>query len=342
MKKTLRCIFVMLMLVHGIGMVAADSVAAYKKYIPEIHATLRARYELATESGDARFQVRNARVNLNGYVTDFLSYFMRVDFCNRGKVTVMDAYATLRPSERLQVMMGQMRVPLSVDPSRAVNRYWVVNRPFLSKDLWSSRKVGLKGRYRFNLGKAPAYVEGGVFSSASTTTQDTWSKSYTFGVIGVVTLGDFTPEAGFQSNEVSNVRINNWDASLTWRNGLWEAEAEVLYKHYTHKAAAATKAYNFMARRFFPIKCRWANRVSVDLRFDGMTDNCDGDKGEDGRLLVTRTARKRITVGSTLAYISLPVKAHLRLNYEQFFHSESHVWTPADGNKLSLELMVHF
>ncbi|MDE6498508.1 MAG: hypothetical protein K2L21_07600, partial [Muribaculaceae bacterium] len=173
-------------------------------------------------------------------------------------------------------------------------------------------------------------------------TQDTWSKNYTFGIIGVATFGDFTPEAGFQSNEVSEVRVNNWNASLTWRSGLWEAEGEFLYKHYTRHAAEPVKAYNFMARRFFPIRSKWANRVSVDLRFDGMTDNCDGKTDEAGNLIVTKTARKRLTLGSTLAYINLPIKAHLRLNYEQYFHGSSHASTPADDNKLSLELMLHF
>ncbi|MDE6497488.1 MAG: porin, partial [Muribaculaceae bacterium] len=175
----LRRFLAILTLVSCVGAMRADSTDTYKKYIPEVHATLRARYELDTETGDARFQVRNARVNLNGYVTDFLSYFLRADFCDRGKVNVLDAFATFRPSSRLQVMMGQMRVPLSVDASRAVNQYWFVNRAFPGKDMWSSRKVGLKARYHFNIRQSPAYVEGGLFSSASTITQDTWSKNYT-------------------------------------------------------------------------------------------------------------------------------------------------------------------
>lgn len=37
-----------------------------------------------------------------------------------------------------------------------------------------------------------------------------------------------------------------------------------------------------------------------------------------------------------------PVKAHVRLNYEQYFHDGGHVASPADGNKLCVELMVHF
>ena len=80
----------MAMLPAGAAAADADSVS---RYIPEVHATLRTRYEVATESGEARFQVRNARVNMNGDVTDFLGYFLRADFCDRGSFKMLDAYA---------------------------------------------------------------------------------------------------------------------------------------------------------------------------------------------------------------------------------------------------------
>lgn len=320
----------------------ADSTKTANKYIPEVHTTLRARYEVATADGDGRFQVRNARVNMKGYITDFLGYFLRADFCDRGNIKMLDAYAIFKPSKPVQVMFGQMRVPLSVDASRAVNAYWFTNRSFPGRDMWTSRKVGIKSRYSFSLGKAPAFIEGGVFSSASTSAQTGWSKNYTFGIIGAVTCGDFTPEIGFQSNKPGKVRINNWDASLTWLHGPWEAEAEFLYKIYTNDAAESVKAFNLMGRRFFPLRSPYANRISLDLRYDYAGNNCDGALNDEGKLYVTQTERHRITVGTTVAYLRGPVKAHVRLNYEQYFHSAEHVNSPADANKLCLELMLHF
>lgn len=321
---------------------ASDSISSFKKYLPEIHATMRARYELSTADGTGRFQVRNARVNLKGNVSDYLGYFLRVDFCDRGAIRLQDAYGIFSPTQKWKIMMGQMRVPLSVDASRAVNTYWFSNRSLANRDQWTSRKVGAKARYSFNIAKLPAFVEGGVFSSASTTAQTTWSKDYTYGIIGAITLGDFMPEIGFQSNMLGTTRCNLWNASVTWVHGPWEAETEFLYKIYTNKGAKDTKAFNLMGRRFFPIRSPYANRLSLDLRFDCATDNCDGLRGEDGRLLVTLTGRKRITAGTTIAYLNGPLKAHLRLNYEQYFHSDDHKYSPADGNKLCVELMLHF
>ena len=320
---------------------ASDSID-WKKYVPEVHATLRTRYELNTQDGSSRFQVRNARLNLKGKVTDFLGYYLRADFCDRGEFKMLDAYAIVTPVRGLNIMLGQMRVPLSVDGSRGPNSYWFTNRTLLARDMWKSRKVGIKARYTFSIHGHSTFVEGGVFSSASTADQTAWGKHYTFGVIGGISLGDWVPEIGYQSHMVGTTRANLYDASLTWTHGLWQAEAEALYKAYSNKAAKAVKAFNVMARRFFPIRCRMADRVSADLRYDSSTDNCDGKRDDTGRLTVTQASRRRLTLGSTISYLKGPVKAHLRINYDQNFHLADRSYTASEDNRLTVEIMLHF
>ena len=39
-----------------------------KEYLPKVHGTIRSKYELQTTTGMQRFQVRNARVRLDGQV----------------------------------------------------------------------------------------------------------------------------------------------------------------------------------------------------------------------------------------------------------------------------------
>ena len=41
---------------------------------PHIHGTLRSKYEYQTSEGEGRFEVRNARVSVDGKVTPFISY----------------------------------------------------------------------------------------------------------------------------------------------------------------------------------------------------------------------------------------------------------------------------
>ena len=43
-------------------------------YLPEVHGTLRAKYEYQTEEGENRFEVRTARLSVNGKVAKVVEY----------------------------------------------------------------------------------------------------------------------------------------------------------------------------------------------------------------------------------------------------------------------------
>ena len=49
------------------------------EFTPEIHGTVRAKYEYQTEEGEGRFEVRNARISISGKVVDAVSYKAEVD-----------------------------------------------------------------------------------------------------------------------------------------------------------------------------------------------------------------------------------------------------------------------
>ena len=57
-----RLLPIVAMFMVGLDAFAADEV----DYRPNVHGTIRSRFEVATESGDYRFQVRNARVSIDG------------------------------------------------------------------------------------------------------------------------------------------------------------------------------------------------------------------------------------------------------------------------------------
>lgn len=50
-----------------------------KEYLPEVHGTIRGKYELQTTNGMQRFQVRNARVSLDGKVLPVIAYKAEID-----------------------------------------------------------------------------------------------------------------------------------------------------------------------------------------------------------------------------------------------------------------------
>ena len=45
-----------------------------KDYLPEIHGTIRGKYEYQTETGESRFEVRNARFSVSGNVHPLVAY----------------------------------------------------------------------------------------------------------------------------------------------------------------------------------------------------------------------------------------------------------------------------
>lgn len=85
---------------------------------PKVHGTIRGKYEYQTEEGDGRFQVRNARVSLEGNVTKIVSYKAEIDLSDEGQIKMLDAYTRLKPVRGLDFTIGQMRVPFTIDAHR--------------------------------------------------------------------------------------------------------------------------------------------------------------------------------------------------------------------------------
>lgn len=50
-----------------------------KDYLPEIHGTIRGKYEYQTETGESRFEVRNARFSVSGNVHPLVAYKAEID-----------------------------------------------------------------------------------------------------------------------------------------------------------------------------------------------------------------------------------------------------------------------
>ena len=90
-----------------------------KEYLPEVHGTIRGKYELQTTNGMQRFQVRNARVSLDGKVLPVIAYKAEIDLSDEGSIKMLDAYARFVPNDTWNVTLGQMRVPFTIDAHRS-------------------------------------------------------------------------------------------------------------------------------------------------------------------------------------------------------------------------------
>lgn len=88
-----------------------------KDYLPEIHGTIRTKFEYQTEMAASRFEVRNARISITGNVLPIVAYKAEIDLSDEGQIKMLDAYARLFPIKDLTVTAGQMRVPLQSTPT---------------------------------------------------------------------------------------------------------------------------------------------------------------------------------------------------------------------------------
>lgn len=67
-----------------VGLAGGAYAQKKSQYIPEIHGTIRGKYEYQFEENKGRFQVRNARFSLSGKVAPIVSYKAEIDLLRRG------------------------------------------------------------------------------------------------------------------------------------------------------------------------------------------------------------------------------------------------------------------
>ena len=87
-------------------------------YLPKIHGILRGKYEYQPETDASRFEVRNARLSVNGAVTRRSEYKLEVDLCDESQIKMKDAWVRLNPVGTLRLTVGQQRMPFSIDAHR--------------------------------------------------------------------------------------------------------------------------------------------------------------------------------------------------------------------------------
>ena len=313
-------------------------------YVPEIHGVFRGRWEIETADGYSHFQVRNARVNISGKVAPILSYMVNTDLCDRGKIMILDAYATVKPISGLDVQIGQYRMPFGIESFRGPGGYYFNNRSYIGKHVNNYRAVGASVGY--TLPTAPLTFEGGAFNPTVIDDHTGWVKKYAYAGRAMCKPSGWIIAAGFESIIPADTRINLASATLGWESGNFYAEGEYMARCYSNHTHKTTHAYNIFANYGLPLKKGLFNELSFQIRFDGMTDLASGTvytSDTKGELATTASGRKRLTLGSTLDYKYKRLRAAVRLNYEKcWFDDKAVLPSRGSGDVVSAELIVKF
>ena len=85
----------------GDGKMLDKQTMEFKDYPPEIHGTIRGKYEYQTETSESRFEVRNARFSVSGNVHPIVAYKAEIDLSDEGSIKMLDAYARVFPVKDL-------------------------------------------------------------------------------------------------------------------------------------------------------------------------------------------------------------------------------------------------
>ncbi len=316
---------------------------------PQIHGTIRVKYEYQPEISSGRFEVRNARFSLSGSVTPAVSYKAEIDLSDEGSIKMLDAYARLAPAAGFGLVVGQMRVPFTIDAHRSPHQQYFANRSFIAKQVGNVRDVGATVEYRSG-GRLPVMLEGGLFNGSGLTGQkDFWTKQVNFSAKAQL----FFPEGFCLSLSVLKtkpeaVSVCMYDAGIYWHSCGWHVEAEYLLKHYSRNAFGRVSAFDGFVCYDLKLRGKPFGKISFLGRYDYMGDHSDGKAYPDGKadtgeraLIVNDYRRQRLTGGLTLS-LARPFVSDIRINYEKYLYRHGAVAKPSEQDKIVVELMTRF
>lgn len=312
-----------------------------KDYLPEIHGTIRGKYEYQPQMDASRFEVRNARFSVTGNVLPIVAYKAEIDLSDEGSIKMLDAYTRIFPFKGLNFTIGQMRVPFTIDAHRSPHQQYFANRSFIAKQAGNVRDVGATLEYRLQNG-VPLTIEGGIFNGSGLTNQKQWQRSMNYSVKAQILYPENANlTLGIQTIKPREVRINMYDIGMFYKLGNFHIEGEYLFKHYAQQAFKNVHAVNGFVNYDLKLP-KVFRKISFLARYDMLTDHSDGIADpETGRLVINDPSRHRLTGGITLS-LGKAFVADIRLNYEKYFYKRSGTAKESEQDKLVLEVMTRF
>lgn len=304
---------------------------------------LKTKYELGTEDGYSRFTVRNSRLGVQGDLNSKFSYKFMVDWAADGKFSVLDLYATYKPSKRLSFTLGQQGLSLYNSWTISPNAIDYVNRPFVGKYFVSSRDMGLAMKYALKKEGFPINLELGVYNGSGIN-NPTWNKALATGgrLEFGSTKGGFRASAKFYNHHNDEKSDLYLGGDLRYENSKFKVETEYMTKKIGEEkeggySPAFLSAAYVEGLLKLDVKNKSIKRIEPALRWDAMGYDV-ADKG---------FGVNRITAGVNMVLNTGVVNSIVRLNYEQYFNSSKDLsdlfkTERYNENKLSLELLIVF
>ena len=317
-----------------------------KMNVPELRkwvqfdGVLKNKFEVSTNKGVMRFNVRNSRVGVRGDLGDYVSYRFQVELSAEGSFSVLDLYGTLKPFKGLSFIFGQVLLPFENTYIVNVADMLFANKPFLGDYFTqNSRDMGLMMNYKFLLGSFPIEAQAGLFNGRGINNPQ-WATQPTYGfrlIVGAMERFRATAKILHYQTELVNHFL--WGADIHYAHERFRIEAEVRNRKNIPTGRNLSGAYMQGAWYYNLHHDGMFHYISPALRWDAMGYDIK-DRGVDVN---------RITLGVDFGLALKPFESVLRLNYEHFFVQKDAFLTYFENrdpyvadNKITLELMIKF
>ncbi len=344
---------------------------------PKLFGSVRVKYEQSTINGEHRFNVRNSRLGVKGYVSEHMRYAMQIDFNNEGKVSILDSYVAYVAND-FEFSLGQQQYHFSRDLDRGPSSSLFSNRSFLAKYLTTyyatslsggaisesvstigSRDIGALVGYKAPI-DFPISATAGIFNGSGANNPE-WgntvnfvgrlvlgaedgfsvSGSYYYGstpvTAHVVSLNDVYTTESFKQD------IEMYGAALRYATNDFLVEAEFAQRQlYDVEQHTLTTAHVHGYKKFFmPKKCI-VDHLAPHLRWD-MGNGIEFIDQVNGSL--DRYDANRITVALNIGLSNKWIGSEIRLAYEEYIVGSEHAdkWVnPLLHDKFTIEFIASF
>lgn len=328
-----------------------------QKYMPQIHGILRGKYEYEPDLNANRFEVRNARLSVDGSLTLRSSYKLEVDLCDESQIKMKDAWVRVNPWKTLRITIAQQRMPFSIDAHRNPSAQYFANRSFIAKQVGDMRDVGAAVGYDIinKENRNILSVDAGIYNGSNLDNQKTaWFKSPAYSArVQYYPIKGLAIVPSIQHQQIADRQASytSIDFGAYYEDSGFHLEAEYLRKFYAHNAFDDCNAIDAMAIYKMPMPKGYLNGISYLLRYDYMDNHSDGKKGwtspdpsqgGEKKLVQSDAERHRLTAGLTFHVDNKYFPTDIRLNYERYWYLHGGTPKESEQDKLVAELMIRF
>ncbi len=310
---------------------------------------IKARYINDVETGENRFEIRNARVEMKGRANRYVGYNLQVDLSDKGVFKVLDLAVKLFPTENIDISIGQVAIPYAT---------YKVTSPFqvLCSDLPlpiafvgpQPRDIGFNIGYVNNDFGFPVFLQGGVYNGATINeprTENTlaYSLRASFGDIKKFRIGAKMYNATNYRNTSTDITTFGFDMNTNFldKKLTFDVEWDCRYTYAADSIGNRNKTILYGTYAELAYKHTTSGKIIHYLmpvvKWDALTN-------EDFSL---NSDVNRLTFGLNLGFDPIFRKMELRFNYEKFFlknnaHNISRIDAFDWQDKVILEFLLRF